>query len=727
MTRLRIIACCCFALIGAVMPLRITHAANTCFDEYTSQGKFTSQDCLDQVKDVKACQAVGSSLVTCSGPAGSLAALSTGNTNLLLSSLAQPLVDALGQAVGTGTPTCAQLIPYYTYIVGQCQAANPDKFCGELGQGPGGCCIIKQETTQTVGGPCTNETEQCSGKTPIYYSCCYCQKAGEGDTLSHLAANSGQTYESCAEICKTPPLSGTISHALGAGTLQHQAAAPSASQIQEQAMYCFTSVECTTDPYNGRFQPGAPGCQAGEGKCIAPEPELQLSSPIGGVKSVRGFRSFVSTVFQFLIGAVGTVAAVMFVYAGFRYIFGSAFEDIKRAKEIMVDATIGLILVLSTIAILRTVNPMTLNLNVLEVFMINQSRILNAQYCKDISSSKPLALAKAGAAPDDIIPFGGVKDADYTLKQEETACGESYYVKGFGDFTCAGLMCPGGKGICHKCSAPGDCAEGTKKGASVCEEGNFGGNISYTDCRYVNAIHLFAVCDGLSWKYPYVVKSPNVFTGKIENMPFEPASDAIIDIGSRDWTSSEKNFNKTSVASTEDKGSKRYLWNLTQEDIDKAVSGCAASKGPQGAGNGVTGFVLGIKFQDPGVTTAVSCGSIFSNDDYAIVGKNNCNGGLMDGYMQGNAQSAVDTRAYKQALWCSMYTPGGPFNKNEWWKTTVWSWDEVQGAVDGSKPAIQCNFTLTADNALVNPISKETARNSGKVWLMKDFPCPIVW
>jgi 3D (Asp-Asp-Asp) domain-containing protein len=55
----------------------------------------------------------------------------------------------------------------------------------------------------------------------------------------------------------------------------------------------------------------------------------------------------------------------MVVYGGFRYLLGSAFDDIARGKEIIQDAIAGLILIFAAYLILQTINPATLNLNVL--------------------------------------------------------------------------------------------------------------------------------------------------------------------------------------------------------------------------------------------------------------------------------------------------------------------------------------------------------------------------
>ena len=718
---------------GISVPFRGTHAAS-CYDEYKSQKKFTSEECINSTKEESSCAAISSRLLGCSGPEGALGAAVTGDTVALGSILFGPLDEALG------APSCAQLVPYLKYFVGMCQRANPDKFCGELGKGPGGCCFTQREPVSISGGECLAETEQCVDKPPVHYSCCVCEHVADGVSSQKVVATSGQTYESCEASCKKEGW--TMYHGLGAGSLTHQSAAPSPQSIARQAMYCFTAAECASEDYKGTFQPGSPGCQNGEGRCIAPEPELTLSFPIGNVTTVKGYRSFVSVVFQYLIGIVGIVAAIAFVWGGFRYIFGSAFENIARAKEIMVDAAIGLILVLSAVAILRTINPATLNLNKLDVFMINKSRVLNKTYCKDIKPSKPIKFAKAGSRPD-LIPFGNIKPEDYAVDKDETLCGEDYYAETFEDQTCKGWKCPGGSGICHKCVDANDCTQGTKKGGSVCEKGNFGGNITYSDCRYVNSIHLMYVCASLKLGDPYIfgetIKYPQ---NKFHEMDYGDAGNRIGDlVNSRDWSSSEKDFNKTSVASTEDTGNQRYLWNITQADLDKAKEYCQQFQGPYKGDpkySGVEAIVIGIKYQDPGweFGTAVSgvCGSITTSDEYAIIGKNNCgNSGMLNGYWEGDFGDAVSNTPYKQALWCSVFggnrvlmMDAGAMKNQNFNYSNVWTFEEIQDAITNEK-SIQCDIVLNKDNAFANPLTGKNNVNKGLAWRMKnDVYCPRI-
>lgn len=95
---------------------------------------------------------------------------------------------------------------------------------------------------------------------------------------------------------------------------------------------------------------------------VASAQGITLGVPIGGQTSVTGLPQYITLIYRYAIGIVATVAIVMVVYGGFRYLLGSAYSDVKRGKEIIKDALIGMIVVLGAYVILNTVNPATLTL-----------------------------------------------------------------------------------------------------------------------------------------------------------------------------------------------------------------------------------------------------------------------------------------------------------------------------------------------------------------------------
>ncbi|MBU1033209.1 pilin, partial [Patescibacteria group bacterium] len=354
------------------------------------------------------------------------------------------------QVSAAGCPTLLLPIPvpcaFQVYWATKCVDAGYEvvrrAVCTEGPRGPG-CCISETASPPISFGDkvCTNETEECEDGSKIFYSCCVCEQVVDGNRTQKKLPFPRQTRSTCEALCKALDPPGEIFRQAGAGTLATPTVpgAPTAADLKAKEVMCFTQEECATPEYGGSadaFRPGL-GCTKGQGKCVAPEPIINLSMPIGGVSTVQGFREFVAVIFKYIMGIVATAAAVMFVWGGFRYIFGSAAGGIERAKEIMIDATVGLIIALGAVTILQTINPATLKLNALEVFMINRTKFLASEYCADVKSEKPIMFAEAGSRPN----YTDVNTAKYEVNQNDARCNQEYYAQGFGEGLCWGRKC----------------------------------------------------------------------------------------------------------------------------------------------------------------------------------------------------------------------------------------------------------------------------------------------
>ncbi|MFH1705259.1 MAG: pilin, partial [Patescibacteria group bacterium] len=260
------------------------------------------------------------------------------------------------------------------------------------------------------------------------YSCCVCEIPNE---QPKKIGDARFTRESCEEACKklSPPAHAYKQAGAGALDVAIKPPASATQSAKNKMMTCFTEKVCTGKEYGGTFKAGD-GCPAGQGSCIAPEPVVKLSYPIGTVSTVQGYRGFVATIFQYILSIVATVAAVMFVWGGFRYIFGSAIGSIQSGKEIMIDSVVGLLLVLGAYTILQTINPQTLNLNKLEVKLIKRQLLLSeTEFCKlDIN------YADAGDPPGT-VDYNG---ASFDKGVQQTRCNYSYYPKDLGGEICMG-------------------------------------------------------------------------------------------------------------------------------------------------------------------------------------------------------------------------------------------------------------------------------------------------
>lgn len=523
-----------------------------------------------------------------------------------------------------------------------------------------------QRTYQTVNGECTEEREECNGKTTLT-SCCICSRTvsdrGVPQTLREMVGDSGYTFSSCEELCKKN--SGDLYRQAGAGALPADRAAPALAQVQEQLKYCFKAADCASKEYGGSMSAFRPGhsCPSGQGRCVAPEPELKLSFPIGNIQTVAGFRGFVATVFNYATGIAAVAAAVMFVWGGMRYIFGSAFQNIKRAKEIMVDASVGLVLTLAAMVILRAINPATLDLSKLEVFMINKEQFLNQEFCEEVtdpSGADDFKFADAGPAPA-FTPINQVPDAQFSIKKADTKCNYQYYIKGFGESRCKGRKCDEPGSVCVPCTA-GYCGQSS---GFVCESTTIAGTITYEGDRKVKVIKLMAMCGFIAT------------TGIDQN---------VLHAGYRGW------IFPIAEGKITDGGPSRqgYSVKVTKEKIAEAQKQCESR-------NGLFGYSLVMQYNDPFILPT-------KLDDYAVIGENNCNtaGTRFAAYLNGGPVDLDGELAIAAACAKAVGNPN-----------YFWLDKKIATAVDENKP-IQCDIALNAVNAPGDPGGDLSMANDGK-------------
>jgi hypothetical protein len=97
-------------------------------------------------------------------------------------------------------------------------------------------------------------------------------------------------------------------------------------------------------------------CEDRQSQSLLP---VHLAIPIGGIDQVDGLPDYINLAYRYLVTVVLIVAIVMVVYGGFRYLVGASLGDIQAGKKIILDAIVGMLLVLGAYTILSTVNPAT--------------------------------------------------------------------------------------------------------------------------------------------------------------------------------------------------------------------------------------------------------------------------------------------------------------------------------------------------------------------------------
>ncbi|MHB8830795.1 MAG: pilin [Patescibacteria group bacterium] len=341
------------------------------------------------------------------------------------------------------------------------------------------CCRIKKnrcndsETNPSKIYLCTSETE--------------CTSKGGKLTGGASGCNESGSYPKCCEFNDSnepgkdtmlnagEPLRG-LTAATGGKTSQISRVARKYQNINS---FCFTEAECAKVSDPGSWVSGQ-GCPSKgntpQGYCKAPVPQYSLQYPLGGVTTISGLKNFIGLIFNYGMSIIIIVAAVLFIYGGFRYLFSAIADDIQTAKTIMTDSAIGLALGLGAYAILANVNFNTINLRSFDVFMINKLSFYDVLYCSDVKPAAGKTEVKFQDAGSPFAPLELDITKGYPLSMKDTKCGEEYFIEGSDSLSvCSGSTC--GAGLCLNCSGGTSNCRSSSEKEHVCFDADIGGNI----------------------------------------------------------------------------------------------------------------------------------------------------------------------------------------------------------------------------------------------------------
>lgn len=132
---------------------------------------------------------------------------------------------------------------------------------------------------------------------------------------------------------------------------------------------------------------------------------------------VVGLASYIVALYEYIVGAIGVVAAIMIMVAGIRWAGAAGNADqVGRAKREVIGALTGLILALLSYVILVNINPATVNFGELEVPEINAALIEEGRDEQGACTEKPgnaddEACTERMAAIDERFTRGNSKTA----------------------------------------------------------------------------------------------------------------------------------------------------------------------------------------------------------------------------------------------------------------------------------------------------------------------------
>lgn len=591
---------------------------------------------------------------------------------------------------------CTPIIVHAAYTAATTEALNPENCV--KGNACGGCLTVQ---TQASGDPPKGEVkfEECpQGK--VWFADCYCKNKKTNDIQFEQP---GYTYAACESLCKGKE--GIVNPDSELGRHKDEGGSgggSSAGASRGVNALCFTPQECTDN--NGTFEGADKTCPGGRGKCIAPEPSITLSSPVLGQTSITGLRNYIPLMFNYALSISIVVASVMFVYAGFSYIYSGGSKDVVGlAQERMINAVAGLVLLFGAQAILATLNPATLKLDKLTVHMINPQSFLNQNFCKDFKKADGSTpkLGSTGTPPGSL----DFEKANFNTSVAEAGCNSEFYAEGFPLNKCMGDLCKEAGKVCVPCKASiEECKEKDSK-TYVCASQAFGGMVHYENDHAPMKMYMLPVCNWIQGT-PFNSKKVS------ENMP-----EAI-----------DMNLTQGGGSS----GDTYYRMFGDKEILKKIKESCKS-------GGGLRGVVIGVIYKDPtdvlggAAAAASSLGKASTSDvlkdggmtvltdavidglstavkadDVAIVSKKDCGTtGKFYGYTNGTVTSR-DSTDMRTAFYCGSVVDSTTqafraFDGSTTGDTSLfWTEQELDDAFNGSKP-LECNFALTSATAPSNP------------------------
>lgn len=187
--------------------------------------------------------------------------------------------------------------------------------------------------TRAGGGACScmlNRTRPVQPQTATADNAHAC--SADSDCVQHCNAVCGSQGARCfTGASVTPPACGGISPPAGC-SLVGSGVGPGAGDLNGATPSCAT-LAATGQGRSG----GSSGGSSSRGTSVV------LHNPLGDGTTLT---SLAARVIKGVIGIVGSIALLMFVYGGIRYMTsGGSDEGVKEAKSVIKNATIGLLLI----------------------------------------------------------------------------------------------------------------------------------------------------------------------------------------------------------------------------------------------------------------------------------------------------------------------------------------------------------------------------------------------
>ncbi|KAA0205701.1 hypothetical protein EDM68_04825 [Candidatus Uhrbacteria bacterium] len=132
-----------------------------------------------------------------------------------------------------------------------------------------------------------------------------------------------------------------------------------------------------------------------------PGASLSPAAQEGGDVVIPFLPQYINAIYRYAVTIVLIAAIIMVVYGGFRYLVGASIGDIQAGKKIIIDAIVGMLIVLGAYMILNTINPALVTFSPLRLEIVNEQQLL-------LTIETPTGDWEAAESETGPAPSGGV-------------------------------------------------------------------------------------------------------------------------------------------------------------------------------------------------------------------------------------------------------------------------------------------------------------------------------
>lgn len=251
---------------------------------------------------------------------------------------------------------------------------------------------------------------------------------------------------------------------------------PAAAEDPQTNPTCWPQAQCLSAGNRGSFDVQFeldPDCGGEWGRCY-PGKKIDIQIHIPGLEGtqVRNLGQYIQVIYVWAVRIAAVLAVVVIMVGGLLWLTSGGAERLGKAKELIGNAVIGLLITVGSYLILQTINPDLVRLSLPRTMMLRPI-FAGAKFCSQV--------------PEDVeIRFGSVDGTVATPEQRpRLLCGTTFYTPAAAAKTCLGDFCNPGR-VCVV-NATGNGFE--------CQEGLIGGTVTGDGEAFLdNDVELHVVC-----------------------------------------------------------------------------------------------------------------------------------------------------------------------------------------------------------------------------------------